>query len=267
MLHRVPVFSDDLAENLKNEIVKSVVGIHEVSGPRSVTFTDGSTIHDLDAIIVCSGYHYDFSVVSGAGNPVDPRKAPDGYRQIQSAPYYQEDNPFPRLYHGFISEQFPDSLAFLGHMLIPGPPFVTYDLATMALASVWSGGAALPSSLGMKEDIDNHYDFITKALHNGPVPHPGVRINSKATWDWLNRTAGTSLVERLGNFGIEACKLWWSDRRFYNMLMDGVNTPAVYRLFDTGSGRKPWSGARVHIERINEEVQQMEVAWALSQAK
>ncbi|KAM0816745.1 putative Flavin-binding monooxygenase-like-domain-containing protein [Seiridium cardinale] len=261
MLHRVPIFSDDLAENLGNGSVKSVLGIREVTGPRSLKLVDGTSLDDIDAIVICSGYHYDFSLVAGAGNPVDPDKAPEHYRRMRATPYFDPGHPFPRLYHGFISEQYPESLAFLGHMLIAGPPFVMYDLISMALAGLWTGNNTVPTGSEMRKDIDAHYDTIVKALHTDYVHHPGVRVNSKATYEWLNETAGTGVSDHIGNFSITACKVWWNDRKFYNLLMDGVAVPAVYRLFDTGRGRKPWSGARAHIEKVNQEVAQMGEAW------
>ncbi|ETS85679.1 hypothetical protein PFICI_03704 [Pestalotiopsis fici W106-1] len=267
MLYRIPIFSDDLAHNLRDGIVQSVVGVREVTGPHTVMLTDGSTVDNLDAIVVCSGYRYDFSVVPGAGNPVDPAKATDGYRRIRAAPHYEDDNPFPRLYRGFISEQFPDSLAFLGHLVIMGPAWVTYDLATMALASLWSGGggaapAALPTAAQIEADIEAHYQAMIDALHVDKVTHLGIRMRGGETFDWLNNTAGTGLPLLLGSFSLAACKLWWRDRRFYNLLMDGLNAPAVYRLFDNGGGgRAPWPGARAHIEKVNAEVKEMGDKW------
>lgn len=261
ILHRIPVFSDDLAENLRNGRVQAVTGIKEITGPRSIELTDGTIIDDLDAIIVCSGYHYDFSVVRGAGDPTDPAIAPDHQKRIRAAPHSSEHDKFPRLYRGFISEQYPESLAFLGHVILMKPPFVLYDLITMALSSVWSGSFPVPSAEERRKDIDDHYNFVVDTLHHGPVPHLGLRIAATGSYDWLNRAAGTGVTERLGCFSIEAWKLWWNDRQFYNLLMDGVDTPPVYRLFDTGRGRKPWAGARERIVQLNEEVKQLGERW------
>ncbi|KAF5007223.1 hypothetical protein FDECE_6438 [Fusarium decemcellulare] len=254
ILHRVPIFSDDLAENLRDGLVNSVQGIQEVTGPRSVTMTDGTVLDDLDAIIFCSGYHYDFSIVKGPGDPTDSAIAPDHNKRIQAARYYSDDNHFPRLYQGFLSEQYPESLAFLGHAIIMKPPFVLYDLISMALGSVWSGSYPIASPEERRRDIDAHYDFTARTLEYGPVPHLGLRLASgAATYEWLNQAAGTGVTDRLGCFSREAWKLWWNDRKFYNLLMDGIDTPAVYRLFDTGRGRKPWAGARACIEKLNQQ--------------
>lgn len=272
MLHKIPIFSDDLAYNLRDGIVQSVASVRRATGPRAVELDDGSTLENLDVIVVCSGYHYDFSVVPGAGNPVDPARAPDGYARIRAAPYYDADNPFARLYRGYISEAYPASLAFLGHFIVLGPTWVTYDLATMALASLWAGRAPLPSPREIEADIDAHYAFMVAALHRDRVPYLGVRVRGGDTFDWLNDKAGTGLPRLLGSWTVAACRLWWSDRRFYNLLMDGVNLPAVYRLFDEsrtggGGGRVPWSGARAHIEKTNDEVRRMGEKWKLEEKK
>lgn len=262
VLHRVPVLSDDLAQNLGNGSVESVFGIKEVTGPKSVLLTDGRVLEDIDTIMVCSGYHYDFSLVKGAGDPTDEAFAPDHYEKIRKSQYYDdENNKFPRLYQGFISEQYPESLAFLGHMLIAKSPFVLYDLVTMALASVWSGGYPLASSDEMRRDIDSHYDFMTGTLKNGAVPHLGFRLNWGSTYEWLNQAAGTGVTDRCGSWSWQGWKFWWSDRKFYGLLMDGTQVPAVYRLFDTGRGRKRWDGAREHIEKMNEAVKELGEEW------
>ncbi|RSL89192.1 hypothetical protein CEP51_001371 [Fusarium floridanum] len=261
ILHRIPIFSDDLADNLRDGRVKSVLGIQEVTGPKSVTLTDGTVLDDLDAIIFCSGYHYDFSVVRGPGDPTDSAIAPDHNKKIEATQHYSDDNKFARLYHGFLSEQYPDSLAFLGHVIIMKPPFVLYDLISMALAGVWSGSYPIESAEERRRDIDAHYNFMVKTLDIGPVPHLGLRLASAPTYEWLNQAAGTGVTENLGCFSWQAWKLWWNDRKFYNLLMDGVDVPAVYRLFDTGRGRKPWPGARAAIEEVNQQAKELGEEW------
>ena len=261
LLHRIPIFSDDLADNLRDDRVHAVRGIKEITGPKSVELTDGTVLEDLDAIVFCSGYLYAFSLVHGTGDPTDPALAPDHHERIRSTRFNDPNDPFPRLYRGFLSEQYPESLAFLGHVIIMKPPFVLYDLITMALAGLWSGSYPIESNEVMRKDIDSHYDFVVKTLNQGPVPHIGLRMASSDTYDWLNRVAGTGVTDRLACFSWEAWKFWWNDRSFYNLLMDGVDVPAVYRLFDTGRGRKPWAEARETIEKTNAEVEAMGEAW------
>ncbi|KAJ3962408.1 hypothetical protein N0V92_000885 [Colletotrichum tropicale] len=265
--HRIPTFSNDLADNLRDGSVKAVTGVKEITGPKSVTLTDGTVLDDIDAIVVCSGYHYDFSLIKGAGNPTDPKKAPDNYKRINAAKYKDPHDTLPRLYRGFISEQYPESLAVLGHFLIMGPPFVVYDLATMALSSLWSGQAPIPDQKEMARDIDAHYDMVVETLGRGPVPHMGARMFGSDTFIWLNKIAGTGVTDRLLCFSLDAWKLWWKDRKFYNLLTDGVNSPPLLRLFDTGRGRKTWPGAKEAIIANNEDVKQLGEKWKQEQDK
>lgn len=265
--HRIPTFSNDLADNLRDGSVKAVTGVKEITGPKSVTLTDGTVLDDIDAIVVCSGYHYDFSLIKGAGNPTDPKKAPDNYKRINAAKYKDPHDTLPRLYRGFICEQYPESLAVLGHFLIMGPPFVVYDLATMALSSLWSGQAPIPDQKEMARDIDAHYDMVVETLGRGPVPHMGARMFGSDTFIWLNKIAGTGVTDRLLCFSLDAWKLWWKDRKFYNLLTDGVNSPPLLRLFDTGRGRKTWPGAKEAIIANNEDVKQLGEKWKQEQDK
>ncbi|KAM0546701.1 hypothetical protein ACHAPJ_010738 [Fusarium lateritium] len=261
VLHRVPLFSEDFADNLQNGNVTSVLGIREVTGPKSLVLTDGTVLDDIDALIFCSGYGYDFSVVKGTANPTNPALAPDRHERIKATKYYVEGDDFARLYRGFLSEQFPESLAFLGHAIVMKPPFVLYDIFSMALGGLWSGSYPIPGPEERRRDIDDHYDFVVNILKKGPFPHLGARFRAVGTYEFLNQAAGTGVTDRLGCFSWEAWKLWWNDRKFYNLLMDGIDVPAVYRLFDTGRGRKPWAGAREHIIKMNQQSKELGEEW------
>jgi dimethylaniline monooxygenase (N-oxide forming) / hypotaurine monooxygenase len=264
---RVPFFSDYLPYYLRDGDIEDVCGVEEITGARSVRLTDGTVVDDLDAIILCTGYNYDVSLIDGKGDPCDPTCAPDGFERIKAAPFAKPGKKFPRLFRGFVSEQYPESLAVLGHLIIMRPPFVLYDLTTMALAGLWSGSQPLPMASEMRQDIDKHYDFVVTSLQSAPMPHWGFRIDARETYRWLNQTAGTGLVEKVGGWGWEGWKFWWNDRKLYSLLMDGVDTPAVYRLFDVGRGRKAWAGARAQIEKTNREVEDMGRKWQEEQKK
>lgn len=265
VLNRVPFFSDKLAEYLRDGKIEDVCPVEKVTGPRRVRLADGREVDDLDAIIVATGYGQDLSLVQGKGDPHDPAHAPDGYRKIMAAPGNAAGKKFPRLYRGFISEQYPESLAILGHFVMMKSPFPTNDLATMALASIWSGRRPAPTAGEMRRDIDRQYDFVVSVLQSAPMPHWGFRIDSRETYDWMNRTAGTGVMERLGGWGWTGWKFWWNENKLYKLLMDGVDVPSVYRLFDTGGGRKPWAGARRHIETVNKEVEELGRKWEREQ--
>lgn len=198
----------------------------------------------------CSGYHFDFSIIEGVDNPTDPSLSLDGYQNLRQAQYHNPCEGFARLCHRFVSESHPDWLAILGHLFFLRSTFVLYDLVTMALASVWSGNYPLPSTRLMKQDIDVHYEYIVRALETAPTPL-GYRTNHKASYEWMNRAAGTGVVQRLGGWNWASWKFWWEKRELYYLLMDGIDCPAVYRLFNTGRGRAHWTGAENHIRAVN----------------
>jgi dimethylaniline monooxygenase (N-oxide forming) len=50
--------------------------------------------------------------------------------------------------------------------------------------------------------------------------------------------------------------LWWQDRQVYSILVNGIWSPHIYRLFDPSrpNGRRKWDGAREAIIRVNEHM-------------
>ena len=124
----------------------------------------------------------------------------------------------------------------------------------MAVASLWAGNYPLPSAAEMKKEIDAHYQLCVQTLQSTPMPYIGYRLNDSETERWLNVVAGTGVDEYLGVWRLKAWKFWFADRQMYSKLMDGPDTPTIYRLFDTGRGRRPWTGARKAIEATNRQV-------------
>ncbi|KAH6688440.1 flavin-binding monooxygenase-like-domain-containing protein [Plectosphaerella plurivora] len=264
---RVPFFSDYLPCYLRDGDIEDVCGVEEVTGARSVRLTDGRVLDDLDLIVLATGYNHDISLIDGKGDPNDPVFAPDGFKRIEAAPFSKPGKKFPRLYRGFVSEQYPESLAVLGHLIFMKPPFVLYDLTSMALASLWSGAYPLPTASEMKQDIDKHYDFVVSCLQSATMPHWGWRVDCRETYIWLNQAAGTGLIEKVGGWGWEGWKFWWNEGKLYKLLMDGFDTPAAYRLFDIGRGRKAWPGALAQIEKTNKDIEELGKRWEEEQKK
>ena len=68
--------------------------------------------------------------------------------------------------------------------------------------------------------------------------------------DWLDKTGGFGIrkhfgfVERWTN--LDSWSLWWNDRKLYYKCLNGLTSPALFRLFDEGK-RKAWNGARKQI--------------------
>ena len=84
-----------------------------------------------------------------------------------------------------------------------------------------------------------------------------VNTDPKKLEEWLNDAAGNRVNEMLG-WGREGWKFWWNDRKLYKLLVDGIDTPFLYRVFEGRKGidgeergRKKWEGARGVIFRVN----------------
>ena len=68
---------------------------------------------------------------------------------------------------------------------------------------------------------------------------------------WLNEAAGNRVNQCLG-WGWEGWKFWFRERKLCHLILWGIDTPFVYRLFEGEEGaRKAWDGAREAIFRAN----------------
>ena len=123
----------------------------------------------------------------------------------------------------------------------------------MALAQIWRGRSSLPSREEMESKVDAQHAFMVGIARQGGVTVPGwVR---QGEWlAWANEMAGTGVNEKLG-YGAEGWRFWWGDRRLCGMLLDGINSPHVYRLFD--GKRKKWDGAREEVEKVNRKSEEL----------
>ncbi|OQO00824.1 hypothetical protein B0A48_13511 [Cryoendolithus antarcticus] len=253
----IPLISDHLPDLLLSGKVESVQGIARITGPNSLLLTDGTTLDHVDAILCCTGAHVDFSsLLPPSADPTNPSLAPDNFAALP--PHYRDTGRVPLLYRGIISLQYPHSLAFLGHTLVlPGSTSVN-DLISMGLAQLWSGKYPFPSQTEMQAEANSFYASLISTLKNGEIAHAGIR-SDLAFSRWLHEVAGTGLFEHVGSWTSWRCwKLWWSDRQFYKMLLDGVMSPHAWRLFDIGRGRKTWNGAREAVEKANADMRVLE---------
>lgn len=235
----VPIVSDDLVPCLEAGTVKSVAGLKEITGAKTVLLSNGTSL-EVDTIIYCTGYHADFSALDSA---YDPTKATT---PAWSAAPGSNDKPLPRLYQNVFSLVAPNSLAFLGAAAFPSPAFQLYDLATMAIAQVWKGASPLPTQREMEKAVDAHHEWVVSLAQKGSV-YPGI-VQPGPWMRWVNDTAGTGVSENLG-YGMKGWGFWWKDSAFCKMCLDGIQSPHIYRGFD--GKRKKWEGARDAIEKVN----------------
>ena len=239
-----PIVSDTLIHHLRSGAVRSVVGVRRITGSSEVEFEDDTT-ENFDAIIFCTGYQLDFAVLDPDFDPsVQPSTA------WTSAPG-SKGRPLPRLYQNVFSLKAPDSLAFLGCVWFASGAFCISDLASMSIAQVWTGKSQLPETSEMIRWANSQEARLSELARTGS---PLATSVPQHEWlGWADRTAGTGVLGRLG-WGWKGWQFWWSDRETWRLLMDGVMTASMWRLFDEGA-RRPWDGAKAEIIRINKEVE------------
>jgi dimethylaniline monooxygenase (N-oxide forming) len=236
--------NEEIVPAIHSGKIVPVAGIRAVTDSRTVKLEDGNTISDIDTIIFCTGYKANFSLF--ADSPYDPTKhtAPE-WSTIEGS----KNLPLPYLYQNIFSIDFPDSLASTFYCGFQMPVFQIFDLASMALAQVWKGNSSLPPKEEMIREADAYQRWMCERARLGSL-HPDL-VRVPDWYRWINDTAGTGLNEHLG-YGIEGWKFWAKDRKLSNLLLWGIWSPHIYRLFET-SKRKSWSGARDEIESVNRE--------------
>ena len=198
----------------------------------------------MDDVVFATGYHFDYSFL---GPEADPTKC-DSSEWDQTP--HNNGLPYPRLYQTLFSTDFPLSLAFIGPC--QGYTFASFcqaDLASQAIAQVWLKRFDLPKSNEISKWCEGNYRYCLKQIERWRVPKTGT--DNGAFESWLNRAAGNDVEENLG-WGWKGWRFWWTDNEMYRLIMNGVNTPFVYRLFEGRKGsRKRWSGARDAILQAN----------------
>lgn len=120
-------------------------------------------------------------------------------------------------------------------------------MASMAIAQVWKGATALPCLSAMSKAVEEQHAWLAECAQQGTNVSPGM-VDPGAWVRAMDDLAGTGVNEYLG-YGWKGWAFWWRDKRFCRLLMDGIWSPHVHRLFE--GKRKPWVGAREAIELAN----------------
>lgn len=238
--HSIPVMNDHIINLLSSGTISSTVGIDNITGSKSISLTDGTTLNDIDAIIFCTGYRSDFSILPPG---IDPTSGVTP--EYDAAPFGTSIRKHARLYQGIFSPTYPDSLAFIAPYLIISA-LTGADVVSQGIALVFSGAYRLPPSKEIESWCDTHYAWSVKQAHIGRTPIGLVRGMEVETW--LNHVCDNGLNEKLG-WGWEGWSFWWRERELSDLLMKGVNTGFAYRLFD--GRRKKWDGAIEAIYKAN----------------
>ncbi|KAK2612116.1 hypothetical protein QQS21_001846 [Conoideocrella luteorostrata] len=234
-----PIISEHLIPEILAGNITLVKGLKRVVGRTTIQLEDGQEL-EVDAILFCTGYKADFSLAG----PYDPTlEQPQGWVDSVGS----NSRALPKLYRNIFSLQLPHHLAFIGTIAFASPAFLVYDLASMALARIWSGQHSLPGMDEMTAQVERQHQWLTSLAAEGTVIPAWVQ---GAEWmAWADKAAGPGVLTRIG-YGFSAWMLWMKDRQLSKVLLDGIPSPHQFRLFENGQTRI-WSGARDEILRIN----------------
>jgi len=235
----LPGASDTLIPQLKAGKITSLHGIKRFIDARSIEFTDGTILNDIDAVICATGYTGDLTVT-----PFLEYSRPTGY----------EGPDLPRLWHNIFPPAYPDSMALLCFSAYgKNNGFSFNDVQAMAVSNIFSHKHPLPSSADMKQQIDEHIEWLASRWRLDRTEGSFDRSMVKS-WEFqgfLHDAAGTGM-ENLG-WGLKGWLFWLKDPKMSYLMNHGVETAHAFRYFETGK-RKTWKGAREAIIKANEEV-------------
>jgi dimethylaniline monooxygenase (N-oxide forming) len=237
-----PIVNDELINCLTDGTVISINGLSKVIDDYTVELEDGTQLK-VDSIIFATGYTLNYSIV-GDSDPT--RKSTRQWANLPGS----NNRQLPRLYQNIFSVEHPESLAFMGSLSFMNPAFLMFDLASMALTQLWKGNSQFPPRAEMEQAVDRHHEWMCSLAAKGSVS-PGA-VKGVDFSEWVDEVAGIGLREKLG-YGFQGWWFWLKDREFCNVLMDGLLSPHVYRVF-SGNKRQHWEGARDELLKINKEL-------------
>ncbi|MCJ1321957.1 hypothetical protein MMC15_007302 [Xylographa vitiligo] len=233
-----PTITDTLIPCLHAGSVTSVHGIRRFLSARSVELLDGTSLADIDAVILCAGYHPRLDLM-----PDHPPTAP-----VSATPPGYAGPPLARLFQNIFPPAHAASIAYLNYSSLTEGAVPVGDLCSMAVAAVWSHRHALPPPAAMERHIDAHHAWVAALARGGDTVYAAI-VNEGPWLAFLNEAAGTRVHDYLG-YGLRGWAFWLRDRRFCDLCMGGVLSAHVYRLW----GRGRWEGARGAVERANRDV-------------
>jgi dimethylaniline monooxygenase (N-oxide forming) len=239
-----PIINDKIVNLMRKGEVSVVQSMRRILSSGDIELVDSEILSDVDTIILCTGYQYNYSLVPKSISPI--RHTNSQWEASRAS----NNRPLPRLYQGILSLDYPDSLAYLGVSGYPSSQMPLCDLVTMAVAQIWKGAYKLPSTVEMEAEVDKRHAWLLEmAALGGPAVFPG-SLKVGPWMQWLHKVAGTGVNERLG-YGLSGWFYWMTNMSYCRSLMDGINSPHIWRLFD--GRRKKWDGADKAVRLLNEE--------------
>ncbi|KAL8290912.1 hypothetical protein RB597_008940 [Gaeumannomyces tritici] len=257
------VVNDDLVPLLRGGGITATRALKRFVGPRELEMEDGRVVRDVDAVIVCTGYtsslgvlapgvlEYDDDDDDDDGDESTPCSDEEDYaigaKQAHPAPRV------PRLYRNIFPPRWADSLACLNYLVLIHAA-VQREVAGMAVAQVWAGKTALPPRAEMEAQADAQARGyrVARRRRRPQIAQPeGLVVDPHSWLRWVDEAAGSGVYASLG-WTWRGLLFFAREPRLWLLAAWGVNSPHIYRLFETGK-RRAWDGAREAILRVNEQ--------------
>lgn len=271
MAHEHPAVQEHFIPALYEGRITPVPGFKAFTGDDRVLLDDGKEI-EVDAVIFCTGYSLDFSVM--------PELEMDGACDLPlvTADEAQSDTHvphLPRLHRMLFPPRWASSAAFLSWIAPQEAVWCTCELASTAVAQVWAAESArelrrdqapagyrkpalLPSAAEMNAEVDEYHAWWRREWAKEPSVRPGY-VRAHTFYRAMHELAGTGMYDNIDHlFALRGWRLWWQDRDLYKWLSKGPMNSYGWRVFETnpkgipGCGRRALPEARKNVEEAYE---------------
>ena len=226
--------SESVLPFLRDGSLASLPGIKHFTGPKSIEFTDGTILQDIDAVICATGYQADFTMV-----PLLEKSRPENYGGPDIV----------RLWMNLFPPKHADSIVMLCYSALgKNNGFSFSDVTSMAVSNIWRHTHPIPSISEMESQVDSHQAWVASRWRLDDK----IDVSMVKQWEYqafLHDAAGTGM-ENLG-WGWKGWKFFVKDPKMSWLMNNGVETAHAFRYFETGK-RRAWPGAREAIIHMNE---------------
>ncbi|KYK57116.1 Flavin monooxygenase-like protein [Drechmeria coniospora] len=290
MAHENPAVQEHFLPALLSGEITPVRGFKDFVGSDKVLL-DGGSIVEVDAVIFCTGYTLDWSIMpeldmdgacdmasTTAGEVEEQRRARARDEDPAAPPKGKEQPHLPRLYQLVFPPRYASSVAFLSCLSPQESVWCVCELASVAIGQIWAAETArdmpleqppagyrkpalLPSVEEMNDQVDQYHAWWRKQWRQDSSVRQGL-VRSYPFYKFMHSMAGTGMYDNLDHpFTGRGWSLRWKDKDVYRWMSKGPMNGYAWRLFDTnprripGCGRKAWPGAREAMHEAYETFQ------------
>ncbi|KAI0151658.1 FAD/NAD(P)-binding domain-containing protein [Xylariaceae sp. FL1272] len=284
MAHDNPSVQEDFIPALRRGAIVPMRGFKDFCGESEVLLAGGMIV-EVDAVIFCTGYELDFSIMpeiemEGACG-IELQTAGDIINKRAVRRERRDHEIFRRAKvaasSSALSDDLSTALGILGSFSeldgASGECMVRCGTRVMAVAQIWAGETAgkapmgnrdpakFPSLEEMNQEVDAYQIWWRQQWQEEQSMLPGY-VRAYSFYRFLHNAAGTGPYERLDHmFTTRGWGLWWNDNELWTWLAKGPMNSYSWRLFETnpghvpGCGRKTWPEARQALkEAISYEI-------------